>query len=170
MLVLAALIALCSLPAGTVEAASLEISPVIVDFAPGQTAATIVVQNHGETPVAVQARAYSWRRPMTTNLSPQPHDVILSPPIFTVPAGASQTVRLLLRGGSGSGAERSYRLLLDEVPPGRCSEQATRHSAPRVAAGHRRSVVADPSRVAMAIGARSRRRDERDRGQCRAKL
>jgi fimbrial chaperone protein len=117
MLVLAPLIAFGTLPAGRVEAASLEISPVIVSFAPGQTTAAIVVQNRGETPAAVQARAYSWAQAGDEDPLTATRDIILSPPIFTVAAGASQTMRLLLRGGSGAGEERSYRLLLDEVPP-----------------------------------------------------
>src|ERR1700733_11398055 len=100
MLVLAALIAFGTLPAGRVEAASLEISPVIVSLAPGQTATTIVVQNHGETPTAVQAPAYSWTQGGDEDLLTATRDIILSPPIFTIPAGASQTMRLLLRGAS----------------------------------------------------------------------
>jgi fimbrial chaperone protein len=49
-------------------------------------------------------------------------DIILSPPIFTLGAGVSQTIRLMLRRGARGGndtpgSERTYRLLIDEVPP-----------------------------------------------------
>jgi fimbrial chaperone protein len=117
VLVLAILIAFgSSLAAADVKAASLEISPVIVTFAPGQTAATIVVQNHGDEPASVQARAFSWVQTGDDDTLNPTHDLVLSPPIFTIAADASQTMRLLLRGAGGS-ADRSYRLLLDEVPP-----------------------------------------------------
>jgi fimbrial chaperone protein len=116
--VLATLISLGFLLSGEAQAASLEISPVIVNLVPGQNATTIEVKNRGEAPAAVQARPYSWSQVGDDdNLTPT-QDIIISPPIFTVPAGASQTVRLLLRGANETGGwERSYRLLLDEVPP-----------------------------------------------------
>src|SRR5579859_5756728 len=101
--VLASLISLGCLLAPKVEAASLEISPVMVTLAPGQTAATIEVQNRGDSPAAVQARAYSWTQAGDEDALTPTHDIILSPPIFTVAEGTSQTVRLLLRGGSKAG-------------------------------------------------------------------
>lgn len=113
----AALIALGCLFSGHVQAASLEVSPLTVSLAPGQTAATIEVTNHGGTPAALQARAFSWSQAGDEDRLAPTQEIILSPPIFTVPEGASQTVRLLFRDSAGSGGERSYRLLLDEVPP-----------------------------------------------------
>lgn len=115
-IVLTTLISLgCLLPAKA-GAATLEISPVVVTLAPGQTTATIEVRNHGDSPTAVQARAYSWAQAQDDDALNPTYDIILSPPIFTIPEGASQTVRLLLRRSGGAGRERSYRLLLDEVP------------------------------------------------------
>jgi fimbrial chaperone protein len=115
--VLAAVISLGCLLSGKIQAASLEISPVIVNLAPGQTATTIEVTNRGGAPAAIQARFYAWTQAGDEDTLTPTQDIILSPPIFTVPAGASQTMRLLLRVGIVAGAERSYRLLLDEVPP-----------------------------------------------------
>ena len=115
-IVLTTLISLgCLLPARA-EAATLEFSPVVVTLAPGQTTATIEVRNRGDSPTAVQARAFSWTQTGNDDALIPTYDIILSPPIFTVPEGASQTVRLLLRRIGGVGRERSYRLLLDEVP------------------------------------------------------
>ena len=114
---LAALIFLGCLLSGKIQAASLEISPVMVNLAPGQTATTIEVTNRGGVSTAIQARLYLWTQAGDDDTLAPTQDIILSPPIFTVPAGASQTVRLLLRGGIVAEAERSYRLLLDEVPP-----------------------------------------------------
>lgn len=103
---------------GEGRAASLEVTPVVVEFAAGQTATTIVVANHGGGLTAMQARAYHWAQAGDQDeLTPTP-DVIVSPPIFTVAEGASQTIRLLLRGRSAAPAgEGTYRLVLDEVPP-----------------------------------------------------
>ncbi len=73
--------------------------------------------NHGGTPTAIQARVYRWTQAGDEDALTSTQDVIVSPPIFTAPDGGSQTIRLLLRSRIAAGAERSYRLLLDEVPP-----------------------------------------------------
>jgi fimbrial chaperone protein len=136
--VLAALIALGCLLSGKAQAASLEILPVTVTLAPGQTATTIEVMNRGGGTAAIQARAYSWTQAGDEDPLAPTQDIILSPPIFTIPEGASQTMRVLLRGGIGAGAERSYRLLLDEVPAANTGKKgiviALRMSLPVIAA------------------------------------
>ncbi|MEA3044994.1 MAG: fimbrial chaperone protein [Sphingomonadales bacterium] len=111
---LAALIAWCCLPSGVANASSLEISPVSVNLVAGQSTRVIEIRNRGGSSVAIQIRAYAWSQSGNTDVLVPTRDIILSPPIFTIPAGASQTIRLLLRGPGGTG-ERSYRLLLDEV-------------------------------------------------------
>ena len=59
ILALAALL-LGGVLAREVRAASLEVSPVIVTLAPGQTASTITTTNRATTPAAIQARIYRW--------------------------------------------------------------------------------------------------------------
>jgi fimbrial chaperone protein len=100
------------------RAASLEISPVLINLAPRQTSATIEVLNRGGESVAIQARAFVWSQTGDEDALTPTKDVIVSPPIFTIPEGSSQTIRLLLRnvGAGADGREHSYRLLLDEVP------------------------------------------------------
>lgn len=104
------------LAVGMARAATLEISPVIVILAPGQTAATIEVRNRGGAPAAIQARAFAWTQEGDDDPLAPTLDLIVSPPIFTIPQDASQTMRILVRPHAGAPGERSYRLLLDEVP------------------------------------------------------
>ncbi|CAN7344226.1 fimbria/pilus periplasmic chaperone [Phenylobacterium sp. LjRoot225] len=101
---------------GTAQAAVLEISPVTISLADGPSAATMEIRNRGDTPAAVQVRAYAWAQAGDEDVLTPTRDLILSPPVFTIPAGASQTLRLLSRGGTSTANERSYRLLVDEVP------------------------------------------------------
>ena len=115
-LALAALLLLACPLAREVRAASLEVTPVLITLAAGQTATTVEVTNRGGTPTALQARAYRWTQAGDDDALTSTQDIIVSPPIFTVPNGGSQTMRLLLRGGAAGGGEHSYRLLLDEVP------------------------------------------------------
>jgi fimbrial chaperone protein len=102
---------------GTGQAASLEVSPVLVTLAAGQSAITITVSNRGDSPTAIQARIYRWTQAGDEDVLAPTQDIIVSPPIFTVPDGGAQTLRLLLRGERAAASERSYRLVLDEVPP-----------------------------------------------------
>lgn len=99
----------------------LEISPVVLNLAPGETSATIEVRNRGAAPVTIQARPFDWSQTTDDDVLTPTSNVILSPPIFTVPAQGVQTLRLLLRGEAvlPSDRDRSYRLLLDEVPAAR---------------------------------------------------
>lgn len=96
----------------------LEISPVVVNLDPGQISATIEVRNQGQSPVTIQARPYAWSQALEDDVLTPTSEIIVSPPIFTVPANGVQTARLMLRGDARTvGAQdRSYRLLLDEVP------------------------------------------------------
>ena len=43
-------------------------------------------------------------------------ELLASPPLATIPAGATQVVRLVLRRPA-IGREASYRILLDQIPP-----------------------------------------------------
>jgi fimbrial chaperone protein len=113
----AALICVGSLIFGTAKAADLEISPVAISLAHSQSVTTMEITNRGDAPTAVQVRAYAWAQAGDEDILTPTTEVILSPPIFTIPAGGSQTLRVLLRGGAATVGERTYRLVLDEVPP-----------------------------------------------------
>jgi len=135
--ILAALMSVGCLLSGTAQAAVLEISPVVISLAAGQSATTIEIRNRGDAPAAVQVRAYAWAQAGDEDVLTPTRDIILSPPIFTVPVGGSQTLRLLSRGGAAVAGERSYRLLLDEVPAASQGQQiviALRASLPVIIA------------------------------------
>ena len=89
----------------------------MVNLLPGQKVMTIEVTNRGGVPAAIQIRAYGWSQIDDEDMLSPTRDIVLSPPIFTVPEGVSQTVRLLLRGERTADREGTYRLLIDEVPP-----------------------------------------------------
>lgn len=120
------------------QATSLEITPVAVHLVPGQQATTIGVMNRGGLAVAIQLRAFAWSQDRDADVLTPTSDIILSPPIFTIPKGAKQTIRLLLRKGAKQSGERAYRLMIDEVPPANAGAQqvqiAMRVSLPLVVA------------------------------------
>jgi fimbrial chaperone protein len=113
---LAGATALACLPPGEARATSLEITPVAVHLVPGAKATTIEVANRGGVPAAIQLRAYAWSQDGNKDGLTPTQDILLSPPIFTLGTDRSQTIRLMLRRGASAAGERTYRLLIDEVP------------------------------------------------------
>jgi fimbrial chaperone protein len=95
---------------------SLVVVPVNVFLAPGQNATTLTVTNRGDHETAVQIRPFAWNQADGTDQLDATHALVISPPIASIPAGASQLVRLLLRQPP-AGKEATYRILLDQIPP-----------------------------------------------------
>lgn len=117
-LALAAGLPLC----GGAGAANLQISPVLIAFQPSQAAAGINLQNFGDTPLYGQVRVYTWDQQDGIDVLTPTTDVVASPPIIEVAANSAQTIRLVRRAiapaGAAPGPERSYRILIDEIPRG----------------------------------------------------
>ena len=73
----------------------------------------------GDVPVPVTIRAYplGWSQADGEDRYEESPAVIVSPPIFTIPPGGTQLVRVGLR--SPSAAPRAFRLIVEEVPQAR---------------------------------------------------
>lgn len=116
MAVLVRIAAVCfALSGGAATGQSLSVVPVNVRFAPGQSAATLTVTNRGNQETAIQIRPYSWNQPDGHDQLEATRALVISPPIVTIPAGASQLVRLLLKQPPAD-KEATYRVLLDQLP------------------------------------------------------
>ena len=144
---LASLIWLGCLLSGEARATSLEITPVAVHLVPGAKATTIEVANRGGVAAAIQLRAYAWSQNGNKDVLTPTQDIILSPPILTLGKDASQTIRLMLRPGARAAGERTYRLLIDEVPPTNPKAQQV-VVAMRLSLPDRRSGAAQSARAA----------------------
>jgi len=112
-----ALMLCASVPAySSLRAQGLEVSPVNVQFAPGQKATTLTVTNHNPDKVSFQVRGFSWHQDAKGDDVLTQTDVLMfSPPIATVQPGASQVVRLVFRQASQVG-EGTYRIVFDQLP------------------------------------------------------
>ncbi len=111
-----ALVVLCSGDGKAQEAIQgFTVSPVTVEMAPGQRAATLTVQNHTDREASFQVRPFAWSQPAGNDQLDPTDALLVSPPLGVVPAGSSQVVRLVLRRPA-EGREVSYRILLDQIP------------------------------------------------------
>lgn len=102
---------------GPAVAGSIAVNPVRQTLSATQTTGALVVRNSGADPSVVQLQVVSWSQQDGKDVQVPTKDLLATPPIFTVPAGGSQTVRIGLRRSPDARREGSYRLIMQEVPP-----------------------------------------------------
>ncbi len=98
------------------RAATLQISPVLVDLAPQQSATGIMLRNPGSTPIYGQVRVYAWDQTQDDDILTPTAEIQASPPIIQVPPKGEQLVRLVRSGNDLAPLQKSYRLVIDEIP------------------------------------------------------
>jgi fimbrial chaperone protein len=108
---------LLSSGAGTASAGSFAVSPVRATLSASQPVGSLTVRNHGTEPAVVQLEVVSWAQQGANDVYTPTREVLATPPIFTLPAGGSQVVRVGLRRAPDQQRELTYRLYLQEVPP-----------------------------------------------------
>lgn len=97
-------------------ASALQVSPIVVQFAADQPAASVNLQNAGDTPLNAQVRIFAWTQKGGQDTLELDPGVQISPPISAIPALGEQVVRLVRRDHQAPGQELCYRLLIDELP------------------------------------------------------
>jgi fimbrial chaperone protein len=100
-----------------VQAGTLQINPVLLEVNASRRTALITLRNEESTPVTVRTYALEWRQQGGEDAYAETSAVIVSPPIFTIPANGTQLIRVGLR--SASAPPQAYRLIVEEVPDAR---------------------------------------------------
>jgi len=98
------------------EAASLRVSPVLVDLPTSSAAATLSLRNDGLKPLNVQARVYRWVQSNGSERLEPTDEVVASPPIASLRPRADYVLRLVRVSKTPIAGEASYRVLVDELP------------------------------------------------------
>jgi fimbrial chaperone protein len=99
--------------AAPATAGSFQVNPVQLNLPAGRTSISMTLSNTDPQPLAIRAQVYRWVQKDGNDVYEPTQDVIVSPPIFTVPPAATQLVRVGLRSRTGDGA---YRVILEEIP------------------------------------------------------
>jgi fimbrial chaperone protein len=151
---LLAAIVLCS---GQVRAASLQISPVLVEVQAPAGAAAISLRNSGATPLTAQVRVFSWQQTNGSDQLIQTRNVVASPPFVEIPAKSEQIVRLVRLTKAAIIGEDSYSVLVDEVPQtsgqsGTAVHFAVRYSVPVFFQGGQANIAALDWRLQQQAG------------------
>ena len=86
-----------------------------MELSSARTAGVIKIVNNDTHDVSLQIRAYDWVQKDSQDVLTPTQTLIISPPVFTVAPGASQTIRIVSRRPAET-TEVAYRLLVDEIP------------------------------------------------------
>lgn len=105
-------------------AASLQVAPTSVELQATESGEAVWLSNTGpDTPVRAQVRLFRWTQANGEDTLEPTQDLAISPPLVELAGGARQLVRVIRTGPPPTGAEASYRIIVDEVPDGRAAEQ-----------------------------------------------
>jgi fimbrial chaperone protein len=112
---------------GAAWAGSFQIVPIPVAFEAGTKIAVLKVTNNGEERVSIQAEALDWGQDEIGSDTYAPaKDVVFFPRIFSLEKGEEKAVRVGYRGEGVPDRERTFRLILQELPSSRSGELAIR--------------------------------------------
>ncbi|MFC4253251.1 fimbrial biogenesis chaperone [Sinimarinibacterium flocculans] len=107
-------------------ASGFSVSPTRVDFPADERVQGLRLHNHGDQPIQAQLRVFAWSQVDGEDVLEPSTDLVVSPPMTTLAPGSQQLVRIVRRDGSAAASvERSYRLLVDELPPARTQPAST---------------------------------------------
>jgi fimbrial chaperone protein len=107
-----------ALLSGSLQAASLQVSPVSLDMPARQAAEGLWLSNSGTAPLQAQVRVYAWHQENGEDVLKPTNDVVASPPMLSIQPGQRQIVRII-RVGAGLAPppiEKTYRVVMDELP------------------------------------------------------
>lgn len=97
-------------------AMAFQVRPVRLELGSRTPASQLVVHNPTARTLLLQAEAFDWSQDERQDRLEPTQALIINPPIFELPPGASQVVRVGLRKAVESGVERSHRIWLSQVP------------------------------------------------------
>ncbi|TFY97030.1 fimbrial biogenesis chaperone [Ramlibacter humi] len=111
-----ALAACLALAAPALRAADLQVSPISLEFKQAEQAQALWLSNTGSQPVRAQLRVYAWSQDGGTEKLEPSGELVASPPAVVIAAGSRQLVRLVRPQAAAVTAEKSFRVVIDELP------------------------------------------------------
>lgn len=97
------------------QASSLKVYPVRIVLTPKEPVQTMTIQNSSAEAARIQLRVFSWSQVDGKDVFAETRDVLANPALFEIAAKGEQIARFGLRTSPGA-VEKSYRVVLEEVP------------------------------------------------------
>ena len=118
----AAFAAAVFLPAET-QSASVDVNPVRIDLAGPEQPAELRLTNTGNTELSVQVDTLKWDQDLNgADQYLDTEELLAVPPLFTIPPGEQQVVRIGYLGQPSPDLEQSFRLLVTELAAPRTAD------------------------------------------------
>lgn len=108
--------ALLFLFAQACPAASLQVSPIRLDFAAEAQTRELWLSNSGDAPLRAQVRVQQWSQADGEDRLEPTRELVATPAIVEIAPGQRQLVRIVRLQPTPSTVERSFRLIVDELP------------------------------------------------------
>jgi fimbrial chaperone protein len=103
---------------GSVSAAGLQVTPVLIELSTAQKNAIITLRNDGATPTRYQANVVSWSQDEGGQMKLAPtRDLVVFPQLLTLQPGESRNLRVGTTPDKFGSIEKSYRVFVEELPP-----------------------------------------------------
>lgn len=140
-------------------AASLQVTPILVDVAAeGAAASSVTLRNASNKAVNAQMRVFRWTQVNGQDQYTETTDVAASPPMVTMKPNGEYVVRIVRSSRAPIQGEEAYRLVADELPDAAAKASGTinllvRHSVPVFF----RSSNASPAAVTWAVSKKAGR-------------
>jgi fimbrial chaperone protein len=108
---------LCSLVCSLAQAGAYGINPVKLTLSAQNSTQVMTVRNDGAQAAVLQVELDAWSQAEGQDVYTPTRELLATPPVFTLPAGASQIIRIGLRRAPDEQSELAYRMFIQEVPP-----------------------------------------------------
>jgi fimbrial chaperone protein len=107
----------CVAPSGAAHAEGLQVAPVSVTIP--ERSGVVWLNNGSERALRAQVRVFRWHQDSGEDELVETEDLVASPPFVEIAPGGEQVIRLVRfgTGADGEACERSYRIIVDELPP-----------------------------------------------------
>jgi len=107
-------------------AGTLLVSPIRVHLSADSPTAVLSVINQGEQEKLIQLEVVHWTQQNGEDQYQADNRILATPPVFRLPAGESQLIRLGLRQVPQNLTEDAFRIFVREVPEQHATQQALR--------------------------------------------
>lgn len=123
----------------------LTIAPVVIEIATARKPVAVRVTNDSDRQTTFQLGAASWQQVNGKDVYAPSDELLLSPAILVIPPRKSQTFRVLLRDGRPSPAERTYRVMVEDISEETAKTDAAATTAIAFKFTHNLPVLVAPS-------------------------
>ena len=102
--------------APSLMAGQLTVAPIRLTMSPTQPNATFTLTNGSNEDGFYQLQLFAWEQENGETQLKRQQDLVITPPVTMIPGNSDQIVRVVRQRPTDSENEKSYRLIISEVP------------------------------------------------------